>query len=202
MMTFTTLIVVCGIAQGGVELPAFDPSSPFVAVPAHGLFWNAQNCCGLVAAYHVLHQQGKPVDLDGISQSLTFGRKGTSLSDLGSLFQKHGLEVDARELDAAQLVEQLRRNPNASCIAHVEDDHWIVVEADQSGQLLCFEYPGWYSLPVERFSKTFNQKALFVSRQPVFKLAFSPMHLCLVVGVVSGCFLWRVRRNTRRVSEQ
>lgn len=175
------------------HLPQSD--SPFVADQQRGLYWNARNCCGLVAAYQVLHRQGKPVELEKLSQQLTFGQEGTSLVDLSRLFESYGLRAEAREIDANALQKLLRGNPSLACIALVDSSHWVTLEADETGQFLYFDYPRWYSQPVDGFVRRYSGKVLLISPKWSMASAFSPAVLCVAVGVLSACFAGRHRRN-------
>ena len=182
---------------GSDDLPALVPLSPFQTGAGEGLYWSQKNCCGLVAAYHVLHEQGCSMELDPLSRSLKFGEGGTSMASLASLFQNQGLKAQALELSVEQLVEHLKQNPRSSCIVHTKENHWMAAAIGDKGDLQVFDYPRWYSIPTRVFSKTYDNRALFVSRdRGLFHLTESLGHLCTVGSVMFGGFFWLSLRKS------
>ena len=143
-----------------------------------------------MAAYHALAEQGCNQKLEVLATQLKFGPEGTTFASLSELFSQYGLQVQCREMNTEQLVELLKNHPEMSCIAHIHQNHLVSVAQDSRGRMLCFDYPNWYIVPSELFSKTFSQRVLLISpRGNELPLLQWPGVMCLASGVLCAVFI-------------
>jgi hypothetical protein len=86
-------------------------ASPFLASPEYGFYYTRTNCCGLVAAYMVVNDLGKPIDLRTVASDLPVTSTGTSMEALATYFKNQNLGTAAIEADTTDLYAILECNP-------------------------------------------------------------------------------------------
>lgn len=146
----------------------------FIADSDQQFFYTKLNCCGLVAAYVIAGELGRPVDLRTISKELPVTPTGTSMDALAKWFIQRDMTAEAIAVNGRDLREILRQNPQLGAIALLPPGHWVSVFSNGNAEWTAFDYPEWRKLDTVKFDAAFRNQALLVGAKPGALVLSSP----------------------------
>jgi hypothetical protein len=177
--------------------------SPFLVSPGSQYYWTDSNCCGIASAYVVANNLGVAVSLDDVASDMPVTAEGTSMKELSSWFDKHGLSAIGMASDTAELVRVLRANPKIRAIAHWRPAHWVAVFGADSETFDIFQYPRRGTVRIDRFGDRFDGQFLLVGQRADVDVALKgrsfiatlaenwPLIVLVVCSVAALGFRWR-----------
>lgn len=201
MLCFTTMDDHATIAAVRNHRPA---RTAFIARPEENLFYSAENCCGVVAAYIVLQHRRRGLSLEAIVDELPVSAGGTSMNELASFFESHGLQATPVDVSTSELHELLCRHPEISAIALMQNRHWSVAVPKEKGNFQIFDYPEWQPRNEMAFRRFFTGKALLIGDpenvsavlgQPVSLLGSLAVPAALYLAVIVALAVLLERRR-------
>ncbi len=176
-----------------------EPTDPSVPPPTGSLSWSISNACGVVAAYVVCSECGRPVALDEVALSLKLSDTGSSMLELQAFLRERGLHAEGSRLSAADLFNLLRSHPETRAIAYVAPSHWVVVSGLDSDACAVFSYPSWDEMSCDEFNSIYQGVALLVADAPTrWQVDLMPTPALIAVPLACAAFVMLQGRRWRR----
>jgi len=170
----------------------------FMADPDLRLYLRRDQCCGIVASFIVLNERGFGKTLNEIGQNLPVSLQGTTMKDLADYLRQAGLSVDAVKLSQPALLKRLAAQPELHAIALFDGNHWMVVRASDSGEIVYYDYPDWSALNSAATARVFSGDALLVSQfQDPADLTGRFWSVVISLTVATACVLAYLKFRTR-----
>lgn len=196
-------IAILGVLLGAASLTsatrqAIAEGDLFMADPDLRLYLRRDQCCGIVASFIVLNERGFGKTLNEIGQNLPVSLQGTTMNDLADYLRQAGLNVDAVKMSQPTLLKRLATQPELHAIALFDGNHWMVVRASDSGEIVYYDYPDWSTLNSAATTRVFSGDALLVSQyQDPADLNGRFWSVVISLTVATACVLAYLKFRTR-----
>lgn len=153
-----------GSAMGELEpANAHDEADPFLYDREMQLYWNSEQCCGIVSAFLAMRLNGLDCSVDDVAAHIHVSAEGASMHDIEQYLTGHGLSVLSVEMTHDEFTECLNRSTVAYAIGLFDESHWALT-SQSAGGIQIATFPQWESLPVEEVQERFSGKAILIQR--------------------------------------